>query len=229
MNPKATLLLALPVVVLAAALVAWGCGGSYVTPPVETNTQSLGTLTGRITRPGRVTKDDVQQVIDHELGTKGVMQEPLVRNITLTPAAGGTSIDIDMNRTECPMIAMEMVCTPEQLPGVAADATQKVASILFEYKDVSRVQINLYSDLQTSVNMTGSMNMDQPLVVKTVITRAAAVKMDWSAYSEDTAAKMASDYWVNPAIPANSSASPSAGGASTGTSTGGGMQGMPGM
>ncbi len=208
---------------------AWSCGGSYVTLPADTDTQPVGTLAGRITRPGPVTKDDVQQVMDHELGTKGEMEEPLVRNITLTPVAGGISIQIDMNRTECPMIAMEMVCTPEQLPGVAADATQKVASILFEYKDVSRVQINLYSDLQTSVNMTGPMNMDQPLVVKTAITRAAAIKMDWSAYSEDTAAKMASDYWVNPAIPANSSAGPSAGGASTGTSTGGGMQGMPGM
>ena len=231
-----------------------GCGGTSNAGAATTaGTSTLDMVNGHIVRQGPVTQDDVKQIISHELGDKGEMGEALVRNITLTPEAGGTFVQIDINRTDCPMIGMHMVCTADQLPDVAATMTRSVMSILFEYSDVSRVQLNLYSDLATMIDMHSTGSMSERLLVKTVFTRDAAAKTDWASYSQDNAAKLASGYWVDPAVPpANpvtsggsaaggtgapqaapsaTPATPPAGtgaGSSAGSSTGS-MQGMPGM
>jgi hypothetical protein len=246
---------ALLLLIFAAALLAVGCGtgASGATTTAGAGTSTLNTVNGHIVRQGPVTQDAVKQIISHELGDKGEMGEALVRNVALTPEAGGTFVQIDINRTDCPMIGMHMVCTANQLPGVAATMTRGVMSVLFEYSDVSRVQINLYSDLATMIDMNSTGSMNEKLLVKTMFTRDAAAKIDWASYSQDNAAKLASSYWVDPAVlaanPGTSSGSAAGGtgapaaapsappatppaGAGAGSSTGasgGSMPGMPGM
>ncbi len=210
----------------------------------------LATPNGRLVRQGPVTQDAVKQIITHAFGDKGEMGGPLVRNITLTPEADGTFVQLDLNRTDCPMIGMQMICTADQLPGVAATFTRSIMSILFEYPDVSRVQINLYSDLSTMVDMNSTQGMNEVMVASTVINRQTADKIDWSMYNASNAARMASSYWLDPRVPTTGAAAsgaaasgaapapsattpapatPPSGAGTGGNSTGGGMSGMPGM
>ena len=198
-----TLLAVLLALSAVTVLFTSGCGGSGNAGAATTaaGTSTLQTRNGRLVRQGPVTQDDIKQIVNEVVGQNGEMGEPIIRKITLTPTAGGTAVTMDLTRTDCPMIGMHMVCSADQLPSVAATMSSGIMSIVFEYADVAQVQINLYADLTTMIDMTSNSGMKDVLVATTMFSRAAADKTDWSAYSASNAPKTATSYWLNPAVP----------------------------
>ncbi len=171
-----------------AILLAAGCGGSS-----GASTASQAEITAALTtKLGPVTKEAVQEVVDRRLGRTGFPGEPLTRNIVLTPEAGGTFVDISLNRLPCSDVGLILNCAADQLPGDAAEAAQRVMSVLFnEYSGISRVRISLYGTTLQDQNR---------LAVKIMITKADAAKIDWASLSEKNAPKLASYWWTDPSV-----------------------------
>ena len=169
-------------------LIAAGCGNS--TENVST-TPTFGGYTS--TTNGPVTKDLVAQLVNNALGTTTQGGGPLIRDVTLTPAAAGVAVKIDINRTPCPEIATETFCRSGQLPGVALDATSHLMVTLFRYTNVSQAELDLYGTSQQPQDA-------DKLAVKVVFTKDAAAKTDWSSLSETNIAQLATTYWVDPSV-----------------------------
>ncbi len=175
--------------VLLLTVVIAGCGGSTSGASTESQAQITAALT---TKLGPVTKRAVQDVIDRQLGRTSFPGDPLTRKVVLTPEAGGTFVDIYLNRLPCSDVGLVLQCKAEQLPGDAVLAAQKVASVLFhEYSGISRVQISLYGTTLQEKNL---------LAAKIMITKADAARIDWYSLNEKNAPQVVSYWWTDPSV-----------------------------
>ena len=168
-------------VALLAGLAATGCGSSV--PASADDQVNTGPLT--ITSKGPVNKEGIQATLDRQLGDAGIAGQPVTRSITLTPEAGGVFVDIQLNRTAS--------CHPGQLVGTVVDITKHVMSSTFRYSDVSRVQISLYGP-------TELVQDKDKLAARVMVTKEQSTKIDWAAFTDQNAAQLSSEYWIEPSI-----------------------------
>ena len=169
-------------------LLAAGCGSS--TENIST-APTFGAYTA--TTSGPINKDGVVQLITTNLGKTTEGGGPLIRDVSVTPAAGGIAIKMDINRTPCTEIGTEPFCNSGQLPSIAVEASTYLMVSLFRYDNVASAELDLYG---TSLQPQDA----DKLAVKVVFTRDAANKVDWSKVTTKNVTQFASDYWVDPSV-----------------------------
>lgn len=172
---------------IAASLMiftAAGCGSSAA----EGNPFDVGTGPITTKAKGPISREVVQNLITRKLGDSGIQGQPVIRDVTLTPEAGGTFVSMELNRTAS--------CHPGALVGTSVTMSQQVMSAVFLYPDVSRVQLTLYGP-------TEDVKDKDKQAVRILVTRDAAAKIDWFQFNESTVASLSSEFWVEPSVMAN--------------------------
>lgn len=178
-----TMIKTLLVVAFAGALALAGAACSESSE----NNSSFDIGTGPITTKAKdpITKEAVQKLADRKLGDAGAAGQSVVRAITLTPEAAGTSVLIDLNRASS--------CHAGALVGTGISMAQQMMSAVFRYPDVSKVQVTLFGPTEAPEDL------NKP-AVRIMVTKDAAAKIDWFQFTEKTVTTLASEYWVEPCV-----------------------------
>jgi len=169
--------------VSALTVIVSGCGGTAERPTYDLGS---GPITTKAKDP--ISQSAVEQIVTHKLGEAAAAGQPVIRQVTLTPEAGGVFVSIDLNRTSS--------CHPGALVGTAVTMAKNVMSALFLYPDVSKAQITLYG---TTVDAA---NANKP-AVRIMITKDSAAKVDWFQFSDTTVEKYSTEFWAEADIYAN--------------------------
>lgn len=161
-----------------------GCGSSSA----ENNPFDAGTGPVTTKTKGPISENVIENLVTRKLGDAGIQGQPVIRSVTLTPEAGGTFVDMELNRTSS--------CHPGALVGTAVTMAQQVMSAVFLYPDVSRAQLTLYGTTEDAKDKDKQ-------AVRILVTREAAAKIDWFQFSESTVASLSTEFWVEPGVLAN--------------------------
>lgn len=164
-----------------------GCGGDTTERP-KYEAVTGGSMTGPAKPKDPISKEAVEKIVTRKLGDAGIAGQPVLRQLTLTPEAGGTFVDIQLNRTAS--------CHPGQLVGTAVSMSQNVMSAVFRYPDVARVQLTLFGT-------TESIEDKDKAAVRILVTKDVAANLDWFQFTDANVEKLAAEFWAEPGIYAN--------------------------
>lgn len=157
---------------ILAATVLTGCGGSSA---VDSSAVAEKTATSPSQKP--LTEEYLREQAARRMG-----QINLVRSVSITPQGADKLLDIKVSRPE--------TCHDGAVVGVTAVFAQKMMAQFFKYPEVARMEISMYGTDQSILN--------DELVLRVMVDRAAAQKIDWFQFNERTITTLATEFYAHP-------------------------------
>ena len=181
-------LLPLGAFIAAIVFLAGGCGDTVYMPHVTGTTPLTATMPA-----GVVNKQFVEDMIVRKMGNRGLRQSPMVRDVRVTREADGLFVDMDVSRlTEC--VGVNCIGdNPGRVMQETVEMTQQFMSALFQYPDVSRVQMNVFGN-------TDNPGDENNPATRVMFTRARAGNFDWFTLTPNNIQSKADDFWAAPNI-----------------------------